>query len=308
MESTIKAIASEVISTLNPTSYWFLMKLYLGPRFELEGQQLGDSLAELNKMIGISSRDFKNCLDELVQKNLIRLVHNVSVIKRGCSPQKVVLLGEVKEFLVQSYDEKSLADIQKVLAFKNSNDLKLMIKEKALLLYCLLIKDSVAMSEKYIKKTFDVKIKSANEKFSQYDFKFHSVSKINFDNGSRIFRIEKKDSYEVRMESYGTTFQAIFVFLKPNKQSGEQEWKALPCHFADPSLEWKVLIHCFDGITANPTLGELASLISSYFKYYRICKMEGAEHFDCIVNEMEGEAHYHYIANKMGYFGFIRAC
>ena len=92
MESTINSITSEEILTLSPNSYWTFMKLYLCLGFELEGQMLECSLAELNKMIGVSSRDFKNCLNELEQKNLIRLAHNVSVIKRGCSPQKVILL------------------------------------------------------------------------------------------------------------------------------------------------------------------------------------------------------------------------
>ena len=277
LDSTIKSIASETIFALSPNSFWSFMKLYLYLGFELEGQWLGCSLAELNKMIGVSSRDFKNCLDELEQQNLIRLAHNVSVIKRGCSPQKVILLGEVKEFLAQSYDEKSLVDIQKVLAFKNSNDLKLMIKEKALLLYCLLIKDSVAMSEKYIKKAFDVNIKSTNEKFSQYDFKFHSVSKINFDNSSRIFRIEKNNSYSMTLQTGSTQLLAVLTLVKANKKSGEPEVKT-----KEPR---------FYGITANPTLGELSSLISSYFKYYRMCKMEWAEHYHYIVEEMEGAEH-----------------
>ena len=239
-------------------------------------QRLECSLEKLNKMIGVSSRDFKNCLDQLEQRNLIGLVHNVSVIKRGCSPKKVTLLGEIKEFLVQSYDDESLADIQKVLAFKNSNDLKLMIKEKALLLYCLLIKDSVAMSEEYIKKTFDVKIKSANEKFGQYDFKFHSVNKIDFDNGNRIFRIEKNNSYAIVLQTGGTELQAVLNLIKLNKKSDELEITIPSCIVFE--------------VTVPPSLDELASLISSYFEFYRMYKMEGA---------------VQYIVSNRDPFGFI---
>jgi len=253
------------------------MKLYLCPIFELEGEQLRGSLAELNKVIGISSRDFKNCLDELVQKNLIRLAHHVSVIKRGCSPQKVILLGEVKEFLVQSYDDKSLADIRKVLAFKNSNDSKLMIKEKALLLYCLLIKDSVAMSEVYIKKAFDVKIKSTNEKFSQPYFEFQSVNNIDFDNGSRIFRIEKKNSHRMVMQRGDKGLLVVLHLQEPDEKS-------------EAKLEYEQIIIGIEGVTGAPSLNKLSTLIRSYFEYYRMYKMEGAEE---------------YIVREMGHFGFI---
>ena len=246
------------------------------PKFELEALQLKPSLAELNKIIGVSSKDFKNCLDELEQKNLIRLVHNAGIIKRGCSPKKVTLSGEIKEFLAQNYDEKSLADIQKVLACENSNDSRLMIKEKALLLYCLLIKDSVAMSEKYIKKAFDVKIKCAHKKFGQYSFNFRSVNKIDFDNGSRIFRIEKNNSYAIMLQTGSTKLLAVLSLVKANKKSGV--------------LEGRVQQFNVCGVTIPPSLDELASLIRSYFEFYRMYKMKGAKQ---------------YIVREMGPFGFI---
>ena len=244
------------------------MKLYLCLGFELEGQMLECSLAELNKMIGVSSRDFKNCLDELEQKNLIRLAHNVSVIKRGCSPQKVILLGEVKEFLVQSYDEKLLADIQKILALKNSknsknsnglNESKLMIKEKALLLFCLLIKDSVAMSEKYIRRTFGVKAENAYEKFNQVNLKLHCVVKIHFENISRIFKVEKIDSYQIVLES----FQVTLLLMDLNKE---------PSLFTGSALNYS-----FNGFSTTPSLSKLSSLVSDYLDYYRIDKMNSEE-------------------------------
>ncbi|PKH92790.1 hypothetical protein CXF76_04525 [Pseudoalteromonas sp. 78C3] len=241
------------------------MKLYLCLGFELEGQMLECSLAELNKMIGVSSRDFKNCLDELEQKNLIRLAHNVSVIKRGCSPQKVILLGEVKEFLVQSYDEKLLADIQKILALKNSknlnglNESKLMIKEKALLLFCLLIKDSVAMSEKYIRRTFGVKAENAYEKFNQLNLKLHCVVKIHFENNSRIFKVEKIDSYQIVLES----FQVTLLLMDLNKE---------PSLFTGSALNYS-----FNGFSTTPSLFKLSSLVSDYLDYYRIDKMNSEE-------------------------------
>lgn len=271
MESTIKSILSEGIFNLPPNSFWAFMKLYLCPKFELEGEQLKGSLAKLNKVIGISSRDFKNCLDELEQQNLIRLVHNVSVIKRGCSPQKVILLGEVKEFLVQSYDEKSLADIQKVLAFKNPNDLKLMIKEKALLIYCLLIKDSVAMSEKYIKKTFGVKAENAYEKFSQLNLKLHCVNKIHFENNSRIFKVEKRDNYQIVSHSLKVTLILVNLNKEPSEATGSASG------------------YSFDGFSTNPSLYKLSSLVSDYLGYYRIDKMNSEKP---------------YIVDKLNSFGF----
>jgi len=249
----------------------------LCPKFELEALQLKPSLAELNKIIGVSSRDFKNCLDELEQKNLIRLVEHVSIIQRGCSPKKVTLSGEIKEFLTQNYDEKTIADIQKVLACENSNDSRLMIKEKALLLYCLLIKDSVAMSEVYIKKAFDVKIKSANEKFVQSGFEFQSVNEIDFDNGSRIFRIEKKNSHRMVMQRRD---KELLVVLHLREEDEKSEAK----------LEGDLKIIKIEGVTGAPSLNKLSTLIRSYFESYRMYKMEGAEE---------------YIVREMGYFSFI---
>jgi hypothetical protein len=277
LESTIKSISIKEILNLTPYSFWVFIKLYFCPKFKPEELQLKFSLAELNKIIGVSSRDFKNCLDELEQKNLIRLVHNAGIIKRGCSPKKVTLSGEVKEFLAQNYDEKSLADIQKVLAFENSNDSRLMIKEKALLLYCLLIKDSVAMSEKYIKKAFDVNIKCAHEKFGQYNFNFRSVNKIDFDNGSLIFRIEKKNSHRMVMQRGDKGLLVVLHLQEPDEKS-------------EAKLEYEQIIIGIEGVTGAPSLNKLSTLIRSYFEYYRMYKMEGAEE---------------YIVREMGHFGFI---
>jgi hypothetical protein len=134
-----------------------------------------------------------------------------------------------------------------------------MIKEKALLLFCLLIKDSVAMSEKYIRRTFGVKAENAYEKFNQLNLKLHCVVKIHFENNSRIFKVEKIDSYQIVLES----FQVTLLLMDLNKE---------PSLFTGSALNYS-----FNGFSTTPSLFKLSSLVSDYLDYYRIDKMNSEE-------------------------------